>query len=83
MKTIPVSQVRQNIYQLVDETIKSSEPVQITTKRGNAILISEADWEDIQETLYLLSIPGMRECVKEADDTPREKWLEDIGWDID
>jgi PHD/YefM family antitoxin component YafN of YafNO toxin-antitoxin module len=51
---------------------------------GNAVLISEDDWNSIQETLYLLSIPGMRESILEAEKTPLDKWKneEDLGWDI-
>lgn len=85
MKTVSISQARRNIYQLIDETIYSSEPVQITTKRGNVIIVSEEDWSAIQETLYLLSIPGMRESLIEGINSPVEECntTEDIGWDIE
>ena len=85
MKTVSISQARRNIYQLVDETIFSSEPVQITTKKGNVVIVSEEDWRAIQETLYLLSIPGMRESLIEGINTPVEecKTAESIGWDIE
>ncbi len=84
MKTVSVTQARQNIYQLLEETISSSEPVQITTKKGNVIIVSEEDWTAIQETLYLLSIPGMRESLIEGTNTPIEecKTAEEIGWDL-
>ena len=84
MKAIPVSNARQDIYNIIEQTIKNSEPIQITSKKGNAILISEDDWNAIQETLYLLSIPGMRESIKKADETPLDEWkdAEDLGWDI-
>jgi antitoxin YefM len=84
MKTVSVTQARQNIYQLVEDTISSSEPVQITTKKGNVIIVSEEDWTAIQETLYLLSIPGMRESLIEGINTPIEecKTAEEIGWDL-
>jgi prevent-host-death family protein len=85
MKTVSISQARQNIYQLVDDTISSSEPVQIITKKGNVIIVSEEDWSAIQETLYLLSVPGMRESLIEGINTPVEecKTAEEIGWDIE
>ncbi len=59
MKTINATKARANIYKLLEEANSSNEPIQITGKRNNAILISEDDWRAIEETLYLLSIPGM------------------------
>ena len=70
MTTMTASQARANIFKLVDQTRKSHEPVQITTKRGNAVLISEDDYRSIQETMYLLSVPGMREKILKGKDTP-------------
>ncbi|KLU59884.1 antitoxin RelJ [Peptococcaceae bacterium CEB3] len=85
MKTIPITEARQNIYRLIEDTISSSEPVQITYKKGNVVLISEQDWRAIQETLYLLSVPGLRESIQETENTPIKdmKTLEDLGWDLD
>lgn len=85
MKTVSITQARQNIYQLLDDTISSSEPVQIITKKGNVIVISEEDWSAIQETLYLLSVPGMRESLLEEKNTPVDdcKTAEELGWDIE
>lgn len=80
MKVIPVTQARNNIYKLIDETIESSIPVEITTKKGNAILLSERDWNAIQETLHLISIPGMRESIIEGINTPVEE-CEELDWD--
>jgi len=80
MKTIAITKARSNLYKLIDEVIQSSEPIQITGKRGNAILISEQDWRAIQETLYLLSIPGMRESIQEGLKTPIEECSEDLDW---
>ncbi|MCG8482798.1 MAG: type II toxin-antitoxin system Phd/YefM family antitoxin [Clostridia bacterium] len=80
MKVIPVTQARKNIYKLIDETIESSVPVEITTKKGNAILLSERDWSAIQETLYLVSIPGMRESIIEGLNTPIEE-CEALDWE--
>ncbi len=80
MKTISVTKARSNLYKLIDEIKESSQPIQITGKRGNAILISEDDWRAIQETLYLLSIPGMRESIREGLNTPLEECSEEIEW---
>lgn len=80
MKTITASKARENLYRLIEETSKSSEPVQITGKRANAVLVSEEDWRAIQETMYLLSIPGMRESIREGLETPVEECVEELEW---
>ncbi|MDD3558786.1 MAG: type II toxin-antitoxin system Phd/YefM family antitoxin [Melioribacteraceae bacterium] len=80
MKTISITNARKELYKLVDSAIKESTPVQITGKRGNAVLISEDDWRAIEETLYLLSIPGMRESIVEGMKTPLSETSEDPGW---
>lgn len=59
MKTITITEARNNIYALIDMLNVESEPIQITGKRGSAVLISEDNWRAIEETLYLTSIPGM------------------------
>ena len=83
MKTVSITQARNNLYKLLDEAIISSEQIEILGKRGNGILISKQDWSSIQETLYLLSIPGMRESLIEGKNTPIDECTEDIGWDLD
>lgn len=80
MKTISVTKARQDLFNLMNETILSNEPVQITGKNGNAILLSESDWRSIQETLHLLSIPGMRESIITGMETPVEECLEEVDW---
>ena len=80
MKTVTASAARSNLYRLIEETVESSEPVQITAKRGNAVLVSEQDWNATQETMYLLSIPGMRESIQEGLKTPIEECDKDPGW---
>ena len=80
MKTISVTKARSNLYQLLNETAIIHEPIQITGKRSNAILISEDDWRAIQETLYLLSVPGMRESIREGIETPIEECSEELEW---
>ncbi len=66
MNTITATRARGNLYSLIDDANSSHEPIQITGKRGNAVLISEDDWRSIQETLYLQSIPGMVDSIKKA-----------------
>jgi len=80
MATLSVSEARKRLYNLVDEVKESHEPVQIVGKRGSAVLISEEDWKAIEETLYLASIPGMRESIKKGLKTPVEKCSEEPGW---
>jgi antitoxin YefM len=80
MKTITATKARSNLYKLIDETAKANRPIQITGKRSNAVLISEDDWGSIQETLYLLSIPGMRESIIKGLKTPIEKCSTEIKW---
>ncbi len=82
MKTLPVTQARKEIYHLLELVAENHEPVQITGKNSNAILISESDWRDIQETLYLLSIPGMRESIQKGMKTSLKKCYreEDLDW---
>ena len=66
MTTVNVSEARANLYKFIDDASVSHEPVVITGKRGNAVLLAESDWNAIDETLYLLSVPGMRESVLEG-----------------
>jgi len=80
MKTMTATQARANLYKLIDETQKSSEPIQITGKRANAVLISEDDWRSIAETMYLLSIPGMRESIIDGLKTPIDQLDSELQW---
>lgn len=82
MKSINATNARDDIYNLIDEANASHEPIQITGKRGNVIMISEEDWNSIQETMYLLSIPGMKEAIIEGGNTPIEECFEegDLEW---
>ena len=63
MKTVSATAARSDLYRLIDSTVSDHEPVQITGKRGNAVLMAESDWRAIQETLHLLNIPGMHDGV--------------------
>jgi prevent-host-death family protein len=80
MTTFSASEARKRLYNLVDEVKETHEPVQIVGKRNSAILIAEEDWRAIQETLYLMSIPGMRESIKEGLNTPIEETFGEPGW---
>ena len=80
MTTIKVGQARTKLGRLVDEAAASHETILITGKRANAVLISEEDWRAIQETLYLLSIPGMRESIREGLQTPVEECVKELDW---
>ena len=80
MPSLSVTEARAKLYRLIDETASSHEPIVITGKRGNAVLISEDDWRSIQETVFLLNIPGVRESIKEGLATPIEGRAEEIDW---
>ena len=80
MAIVNVTTARANLYNLIDELERSHEPVIISGKRNNAVLISEDDWNAIQETLYLCSIPGMRESIIEASKEPLEDSVKELDW---
>jgi prevent-host-death family protein len=80
MTTITASEARANLYRLIDETAASHQPLLISGKRNKAVLISEEDWTAIQETLFLLSVPGMRESIREGMDTPVDECSESMDW---
>ena len=80
MTTISVTDARSRLYKLMDQAREDSEPILITGKRGNVVLVSEDDWRAIQETLYLVSIPGMRESILEGMAEPVDDLSEEPGW---
>ena len=80
MNTVSATEARARLYCLIDETAAAHEPVLITGQRSNAVLVSEEDWNAIQETLHLLSIPGMRESVHEGMNTPIEECAKELDW---
>jgi len=80
MSTLTASEARANLYRLIDEAAESHVPIRITGKRNNAVLISEKDWASVQETMHLLSIPGMRESIREGLDTPVEECETGLDW---
>lgn len=80
MASIKATDARAKIYRLIDEVNETHEPLVITGKRANAVLISEEDWMAVQETLHLLSIPGMRESIREGMAAPVDKCSDEPGW---
>ena len=80
MSTLTASEARSGLYRLIDQAAESHEPIVITGKRSNAVLVSEEDWGAIQETLYLLAIPGLRESVKETLAEPLAKSTRTLKW---
>lgn len=77
---VTASEARANLYRLIDETNESHEPVVISGKRSSAVLVSAEDWDAIQETLFLLSIPGMRESIKKGMAEPIGKSAKALKW---
>lgn len=63
MTSTNITNFRKNAYNYVEQTIRHNEPLNITTKDGNAVLLSEEDYSGMMETLYLVSMPGMREKI--------------------
>jgi prevent-host-death family protein len=80
MTTITASEARAGLYRLIDQATESHKPITISGKRANAVLISEEDWSAIQETLYLMAIPGMRESIKDAMAEPLVKNKRVLKW---
>lgn len=80
MTGITATEARSKLYRLIDETAESHQPIVILGKRNKAVLVAADDWSAIQETLYLVSIPGMRESILEGMDTPVEECDEEPGW---
>ena len=80
MTTVNVTEARANLYKLIDDASVSHEPVVITGKHGNAVLVAEGDWNAINETLYLLSVPGMRESIIEGMQENLEKTSTELEW---
>ncbi len=80
MQTLSASEARANLYRLIDETAESHEPIVISGKRGNAVLLAAEDWSAIQETLFLLAVPGMRESIKAGMAEPLAKSAKALKW---
>ena len=80
MTGISAVEARSDLYRLIDETAESHQPIVIMGKRNKAVLISEEDWAAVQETLYLLSAPGMRQSIRAGMDAPAEGCAERLDW---
>lgn len=78
--TLTASEARANLYRLMDQTAESHQPVTIVGKRNDAVLVSAEDWQAIQETLHLLSVPGMRESIKAGMAEPVDGCAPEPGW---
>lgn len=80
MQTLTASQARANLYKLIDETASSHQPIVISGKRTSAVLVASEDWDAIQETLFLLSVPGMRESIKQGMAEPLASSATELKW---
>lgn len=80
MKILNASAARANLYRLIDQTNESHEPIIISGKRGRAVLVSEGDWESIQETLYLISVPGVRDSIVDGMKEPLSESSRQLDW---
>lgn len=80
MTTLNVTEARSKLYALIDEAASSHQPIVITGKRGNAVLLAEDDWNAINETLYLLSQPDMRESIREGLNTDLNDCSQELDW---
>ncbi len=80
MRTVAAEKVKSNFTKILDDAAASHEPIHITSKKSHGILVSEDDWRAIQETLYLLSIPKMRESIRRGLKTPIDKCATELPW---
>jgi PHD/YefM family antitoxin component YafN of YafNO toxin-antitoxin module len=80
MTSMTATAARKQLYSLLDDLADSHEPVQIAGKRHSAVLVAEDDWRAVQETLYLISVPGMRESILRGLKTPVEKCAKELDW---
>ncbi len=80
MNTLTASEARSNLYRLMDQAAESHPPIVMSGKRTNSVLVSAEDWEAIQETLYLLSIPSMRESIKQGMAEPVKNCAKELNW---
>jgi antitoxin YefM len=80
MTSITATEARKKLYALLDDVAESHEPIQIAGRRNSAVLVSEEDWRAVQETLYLVGIPGMRDSIRKGLKTPVDKCDEELRW---
>ena len=77
---LTASEARADLYRLIDQTAESHQPILISGKRSSAVLVAADDWQAIQETLYLLAVPGMRESIKKGMAEPLHKSAKALKW---
>ena len=80
MAVLTASKARASLYRLIDQTAESHQPIVIAGKRSSAVLLSEEDWLAIQETMFLLSVPGMRKSIRDAMAEPLSKSTKELNW---
>lgn len=80
MAVLTASEARANLYRLIDQAAESHQPIVIAGKRSSAVLVSEEDWQAIQETMFLLSIPGMRNSIRGAMAEPISESAKELNW---
>ena len=80
MTILTASEARANLYRLIDQTAESHEPIFISGKRAGAVLVSEDDWKAIQETLFLLAVPGFRDSIKQGMAEPLNGSAKELDW---
>ena len=82
MKSVNITNFRKNIYEIVEEILKYNEPVNISTKNGNVIIISEDDYNALLETLYIETVPGLKEKILDGAKEPLEDSLDENEVDL-
>ena len=80
MTSLTATEARKQLYSLLDDVADSHEPIQIAGKRNSAVLVSEEDWRAVQETLFLVGIPGMRASIRKGLKTPVTACPREPGW---
>lgn len=80
MTAVSATTARSNLYRLIDQVNEESEPLTITGQRGNAVLVGEDDWQAIQETLFLASVPGLAESIRQARADGIEAGSAELNW---
>jgi len=80
MTVLTASEARSNLYRLIDQAAESHQPITIAGKRCSAVLVSEEDWQAVQETLFLLSVPGMRKSIRDGMAEPLAKSAKELKW---
>lgn len=82
MLNINITNFRKNLFGLLEQTIKYNEPVNISTKDGNAVIISESDYNGLMETLYLSSMPELKQQIVEGMRTPLNECIpeSEVQW---